>query len=96
MSAAVDKAKASLDIARAAQQLLSDSFSAEFGEYGPDMQQATDRVSHLKGTKEELLGAIAYLALQVQAYRRIANEDAALALVNIESIISRYKERRTA
>lgn len=63
-------------------------------DHAGDIDQATARLSHITATKEELLEALAYAACQVAAYRRIANEDAALALTQVCAVLDTYKERR--
>ena len=83
-----------IDIAIGAQSRLHRATGT--GVNGPTMQEATDQLGTLSGTKAELTEAIAYLALQVAAYRRIANEDAALAVLNIEHIVKNYRDRRGA
>jgi len=84
-----------LDLANAAIQLLHPEGAPAEQEHGWTLAQAEGKVSHLSGTKPELLQAIAYLACQVHAYRSISNEDAALALTKIEAALNRYKESRT-
>ena len=63
-------------------------------DYEGDIEGAAAVLDGLTSTKPELMKAIAYLALQVRAYRRIANEDAALAIRQIGSIVRAYDERR--
>jgi len=83
-----------IDLGDSAMHLLDRSTFINYGENGPNITQATERINHLTGTKAELLEAIAYLALQVGTYRHRSNEDAPLALHNIETILRQYKERR--
>jgi len=83
-----------IEIGNAAMQLLDRGVIKQHPPHGPSITVATESLSRLTGTKAELLEAIAYLALQVAAYRNIANEDATLAIYNIESIIKRYREIR--
>jgi hypothetical protein len=84
-----------IDLANAAVQLLHPEGAPVEQDHGWTLAQAEEKVSHLTGTKPELLQAIAYLACQVHAYRKMSNEDAALALAKIETALSRYKESRT-
>lgn len=75
-----------LDLAHAAQHRLNG--------YAGDIEGAAVILEGLDAPKTEMLRSIAYLALQVQAYRRISNEDAALALSQIRTTIRNYDERR--
>ena len=81
---------AGINLGDAAMHLLDRTFA----DSNPDIERAVGRIEHLTGTKAELKEAIAYLALQVTAYRRIANEDAALAIQNIESVVREYRARQ--
>lgn len=83
-----------LDLANAAIQLLHPEGAPAEQEHGWTLAQAEEKVNHLTGTKGELLQAIAYLACQVHAYRKISNEDAALALLKVEIALKEYKESR--
>lgn len=83
-----------INIGNAALHILE--HSTDDGPNGPTIWTATDRLRHLKekATKDDLLEAVAYLAMQANTYRRISNQDAHLAMVNVESIVREYKERR--
>ena len=60
------------------------------------LDEAVAMLQHINfGTKDEMREAIAYLSCQVSAYRRIANEDAALAIQQIKTITDAYSMRRT-
>lgn len=83
-----------IEIGDAAMGLLNAEFVDALPPHGPNIAQATERLDHLSGTKAEWQQAVAYVALQAAAYRRIANEDAALAIANIESIVNGYRGRR--
>jgi chromosome segregation ATPase len=63
---------------------------------GMNIEQAAERLSHISGSKAELMEAIAYLALQANTYRRMSNQDAHLALVQITQIAAEYNLRRHA
>ena len=61
----------------------------------PSMKSARDSLSHLDATKEELWVAVAYLALQGLAYKRLSNLDAELAMQQIAGIVNAFQDRRT-
>ena len=79
-----------IDIAHAAVQIT------DWGD-GPmtTLDQAVSGIEHLKAQAPVLLEAIAYLACQVNGYRRSQNADATLALAQVRRIVSDY-ERRTS
>jgi hypothetical protein len=74
--------------------LVGETLDGDDRDFGPPLSELVARIEHLDGTKAELKGALAYVAAQVHAYRRIANEDAALAIRNIKSTVDSYYERR--
>lgn len=59
-----------------------------------DITSARERVEHLKGTRGELMEAIAYLSCQVWAYRNRSDEDAAIALTQIRLSLNDYEARQ--
>jgi hypothetical protein len=85
-----------IEIGDAAMALLNQDAIDAYGGNGPTIWEATARIDHLMGTKAELLEAIAYVALQVSAYKRISNLDAHHAMLNVAHIVDEYKRRRHA
>jgi len=83
-----------IQIGDAAMSLLNQSVVDSYGDNGPTIWEATSRIDHLTGTKAELLEAIAYVALQVSAYKRISNQDAHLAMLNVAHVVDEYKRIR--
>ena len=63
-------------------------------EHTGNLDEAVARLSHITATKAELWDAVAYLACQVGAYQRMANTDAALALGQIQSVLTSYTDAR--
>jgi hypothetical protein len=61
----------------------------------PTLNEAVERVAHLKAPTPVLLEAIAYLACQVNGYRHSQNADANLAMERVQHIVAEYA-RRTA
>lgn len=61
---------------------------------GPTLAEARAALSHMDATKEDLWHAVAYLALQANTYRAMSNRDAELAVMQIESIVHRFRERQ--
>ena len=57
------------------------------------LPQAVEQVEHLSSSKSDLLEAIAYLACQVVGYRHRANQDAELAMVQVECAVNEYRRR---
>lgn len=78
--------------ALAALQMLAPEASGP----SPTLPELTDRLSHLKGTQDEWREAVAYLAAQVHAERRISDaaaaRDAAFALSQIRAQVARFDE----
>lgn len=82
------------DIGTAVIALVGRTIQASTKDFGPSISEATAAFSHVEGTKDELREALAYVACQVHAYQRIANQDAALAVQQIETIVHEYRARR--
>ncbi len=78
---------AGIGVGDAAMQILS-------GNDALNIQEAAERLSHITASKPELMEAVAYLALQANTYRRMSNQDAHLALVQITQIAAEYNLRR--
>jgi hypothetical protein len=57
------------------------------------LDEAVAAVEHLKAPTPVLLEAIAYLACQVNGYRRSQNADAQLAMVQVARIVTDYQRR---
>lgn len=85
---------AGIDIGNAAISLVGTAIQGDSRDFGPPLSELVARIEHLDGTKAELKQALAYTAAQVFAYRRIANEDAALAIQNVKTAVDTYYERR--
>jgi len=81
-----------INIGDAAMHILNDL--SGYGEHGPNIVQATARLDHIKATNAELREAVAYTALQANAYRRMSNQDAELAIRNIEHNIAEFRKRQ--
>jgi hypothetical protein len=84
-----------LDIGDAAVQRLHPDGAPTDQTHGWTLAQAVAQIDHLTGTKAELIEAIAYLACQIHGLRKISDRDATLAIANIESIINRYREKKS-
>lgn len=80
-----------IQIGDAALHLLQDT--AVYGENGPTIWEATTALDHIKANTAELREAVAYLALQVHTYKRMSNRDAELAIMQIETIVSNFRNR---
>ena len=83
-------AESALSLGNAALSLLR--YTSDYGPDGPTMAQATARLEHLSGTKLEMLGAMAYLSLQANTYRRMSNLDAVLAMSQITHIADEFRK----
>jgi hypothetical protein len=90
----VKERRAGVDTAHIALQLLDPDGAPPEQKYGWTLDQAADRISHLTGTKAEMLETIAFLACQVHGLREASDRDATLAINQVENIIARYRERK--
>ena len=75
-------------------QLLDPASYCGESEHGWTLDEAADRISHIKLRGTELFDTLAYLACQVHGYRERSDRDATLAINQIEMVISRYRERK--
>ena len=73
---------------------IGDAAMSILRDHDGSLAEAVSQLEHLTATKAELWEAVAYLACQVAAYRRIANEDAALAIAQIRTSVDSYYSRR--
>lgn len=73
---------------------IADSALHILATHDTSLADATERLARIAGSKEDMREAIAYLACQTWTYRRMSDEDAHLALVQVESTIARYRERK--
>lgn len=62
------------------------------GGFSGTIWEATDALEGLTGTKDELLEAVAYLALQTLACRSKSDEGAHLALMNVRTVLNSYDD----
>jgi hypothetical protein len=86
-----------MGVANAVLALLDPTNAPAEQEHGWTLQQATERLNHLKQSGYDWQVTAAYLACQVYAYRRISgveeHEAARLALSQIRSALKGYEDR---